>query len=521
VLDRVTRVFAADIHPFKVSGLRKKYPRPLLLRRAHVYHLQRMRHNAGPRPLSAMDAILLADLAESCASLYTDIRRHAQSATDAAVRVIIGARPLMIPSLLDAFEKAIARNDYPRMKGTMYSLLYGSMSKTAGRDWRFAPRLIKAFIAASTADKPSVQKLATGTTYAVMEFGKPVEKMVVLNEDNVRSIKPKEDLLALIAKKRAGILNKRKKIESKKAQLTLELVELARNSHWKTESRTATLLINLGLRFETIAPDSLVELITKGTIDPHPGLRGLYSGAMIALFCLIELRATCGHDYKKFLLDIVENPTKVMIPTRRDDPNWTEEFLASFANPNTPYYVDQDYHGWLVWEKEMIGFLANAEEDIQYDDVEQRARKHIASCLTVEWFEKAFDFMKQEPRDTGADRFRVATAMLLQFAFNLVRDRLTPATFEDLKRLTLEVYDDGSDKHQHRATSEILGGIVCAWRDGPAKHKDQMWEFVFPIMKKVFEDGLNPENLNYWTSFLHLILVSLSDVPSVARDMTC
>ncbi|RPB23271.1 hypothetical protein L211DRAFT_809447 [Terfezia boudieri ATCC MYA-4762] len=506
VLDRVTRVFAADIHPFKVSGLRKKYPRPLLLRRAHVYHLQRMRHNAGPRPLSAMDAILLADLAESCVSLYTDIRRHAQSATDAAVRVIIGARPLVIPSLLDAFEKAIVENDYPRMKGAMYSLLYGSMSKTAGRDWRFAPRLIKAFIAASTADKPSVQKLATGTTYAVMEFGKPVEKMVVLNEDNVRSIKPKEDLLAMIAKKRARILNKRKKIEGKKTQLTLELVELAENSHWKTESRTATLLINLGLRFETIAPDSLIELITRGTIDPHPGLRGLYSGAMIALFCLIELRATCGHDYKKFLLDIVENPTKVVVPTRRDDPNWTEEFLASFANPITPYYVDQDYHGWLVWEKEMIGFLANAEEDIHYDEVEQKARMQIANCLTVEWFEKAFDFMKQEPRDTGADRFRVATAMLLQFTFNLVRDGLTPATFEDLKRLTSEVYDDGSDKHQHRATSEILGGIVCAWRDGPAKRKDQMWEFVFPIMKKVFEDGLNPENLNYWTSFLHLIL---------------
>lgn len=454
-----------------------------------------------------MDAILLVDLAESCVSLYTDIRRHAQSAEDAAVRVIIGSRPLVIPSLLDAFEKSIKENDYPRIKGAMYSLLYGSLSKTAGRDWRFAPRLIKAFIAASTADKPSIQKLATGTTYAVMEFGKPVEKMVLLNEDNVRSIKPRGDLLAVIAKKRAKTLNKRKKIEAKKAQLTLELVELAKNSHWKTESRTATLLINLGLRFETISPDSLIGLITNGTIDTHPGLRGLYSGAMIALFCLIELRASCGHDYKKFLLDIVENPTKIMAPTRRDDPGWTDEFLASFANPNTPYYIDQDYHGWLVWEKEMIGFLANPEEDIQYDDVEQHTRRQIGTCLTVEWFKKAFEFMKQEPRDTGADRFRMATAMLLQFIFSLVKDGLTPVTLDNLQKLTLDVYDDGSDKHQHRATAEILGAMVCAWRDGPVENRDKMWVFVFPIIKKVFEDGLNPENLSYWTSFLHLILV--------------
>ena len=504
------RVFAADIHPFKVSGLRKRYPRSLLLRRAHVYHLQRMRHNAGPRPISPMDAILLVDLAESCVSLYTDIRRHAQSAGDSAVRVIIASRPLVIPSLLDAFEKAIKENDYPRIKGAMYSLLYGSLSKTAGRDWRFAPRLIKAFIAASTADKPSIQKLATGTTYAVMEYGKPVEKMVVLNEDNVSSIQPKEDLLALITKKRARIVNKRKKIEAKKAQLTLELVELARNSHWKTESRTATLLINLGLRFESVSPDNLIELITKGTIDTHPGLRGLYSGAMIALFCLIDLRASCGHDYKKFLLDIVENPTKVMIPTKRDDPNWTEEFLASFTKSQTEYYIDQDYHGWLVWEKEIIGFLANPEEVIQYDDVEQNARKQIGKCLTVDWYKKAFEFMKQEPRDTGADRFRMATAMLIQFTFNLMKDGLTVATFEDVKALTLEVYDDGSDKHQHRATSEILGAMVCAYRDGPAKYEKEMWGFVFPIMKTIYEDGLNPENLSYWTSFLHLVLVSLA-----------
>ena len=506
----MTRVFASDIHPFKVSGLRKKYPRPLLLRRAHVYHLQRMRHNAGPRPKTPIDELLLADLAESCVSLYTEIRRHAQAAGDSAVRVIIAARPLVIPSLLDAFEKAIKENDFPRIKGAMYSLLYGSLSKTAGKDWRFAPRLIKAFIAASTADKPSIQKLATSTTYAVMEYGKPVEKMVLLNEEIVRAIKPKdEDLLGVIAKKRALTLGKRKKIEAKKAQLTLELVDLAKNSHWKTESRTATLLINLGLRFESISPDSLIELITNGAIDTHPGLRGLYSGAMIALFCLVELRATCGHDYKKFLLDIVENQSKIKVPTRRDDPNWTEEFLASFAKPETEYFIDQDYHGWLVWDKEMIGFVANPEEEVQYDDVEQNARKRIGNCLTLDWFRKAFEFMKQEPRDSGSDRFRMATAMLLQFTFELMKDGLTPVNFEDIKALCMEIYGDGTDKHQHRATAEILGAIVCSYRDGSAILRDQMWEFVFPIMKEIFEDGLNPENLSYWTSFLHLILVSI------------
>jgi proteasome activator subunit 4 len=33
-----------------------------------------------------------------------------------------------------------------------------------------------------------------------------------------------------------------------------------------------------------------------------------------------------------------------------------------------------------------------------------------------------------------------------------------------------------------------------------------VWEFAFPIIRKVFSDGLTPENSGYWTTFLHMIL---------------
>ena len=35
-----------------------------------------------------------------------------------------------------------------------------------------------------------------------------------------------------------------------------------------------------------------------------------------------------------------------------------------------------------------------------------------------------------------------------------------------------------------------------------------VWEFAFPIIQRVFSDGLNPENSGYWTTFLHMILQS-------------
>ncbi|KAF5015862.1 hypothetical protein F66182_12644, partial [Fusarium sp. NRRL 66182] len=33
-----------------------------------------------------------------------------------------------------------------------------------------------------------------------------------------------------------------------------------------------------------------------------------------------------------------------------------------------------------------------------------------------------------------------------------------------------------------------------------------VWEYAFPIVKKILEDGLTPENSGYWTTFLHMIL---------------
>ncbi|KAL7276003.1 Proteasome activator BLM10 [Rhizina undulata] len=506
VLDRVTRLFTADIHPFKVSGLRKTYPRSLLLRRANVYHLQRLRHNAGPRPQSTMDKTLLLDLAQSCVSLYTEIRRHAQSAGESATKVVIGARPLVIPPLLHAFEESLKTNDYRRMKGAMYTLLFGSLAKTAGRDWRYTPRLIKAFIAASTADKPSIQKLATNATYQVMDYGRPLERLVILNEATVRRIAPDEDLLGVITKKRDLIARKRKKIEGKKAALALELVELANNSHWKTASRTATIVVNLGLRFDTIAPESMLELTTKGTIDSHPGLRGLYSGALVALFCLIELRASCNHDYRNFLLDHLTLPTKFTVSTKQDDPNWTNEFLSAFERPEAKYFVDHDYPGWLVWGKDFPAYQVDPTEGLQFDDVELTARNTIARHMNRDWFKTFFGYLKQEPRDGGADRFRMASSMLLQFAFELIRDGLAPITYDEVKEEISEVLGDGSDKHQHRATAEILGAIVSAYRDSSAANRNSMWDYVFPIVKGIFDDGLTPENSSYWSSFLHLVL---------------
>lgn len=507
VLDRVTRLLHADEQPYKVSGLRKDYPRAVLIRRANVYHTHRLRHNAAPRPRSDLDEQLLMDLVESSTSLYTEVRRNAQSAGESALKVVFGARLFVIAPLLRSFQKAVRDNDHPRIKGGLFGLLFGSLAKTVGRHWKYTPDVIRTFIEASSVDKPSIQKLCSGGLYQVMDYGRPVDRMAIVDKTAVDPIKPEQDVEDIITRKKKFTLRKRTNIEQRKAELAEELIDLARESHWKKASRVATIVMSLGMRFHHIASDSMIELITKGAIDSHPGLRGIHSQGLVALFTMTDVRAVCNHEYANYIQGHQQFPAKVKIAVDKGDEAFTKEYLSNFAQAEADVYIDHDYPGWLVWGKSMPGYKANIKDDIEYDELEWSKRKVIGKILDREWFKTFFGYLKQEPRDHSADKFRMPSAMMLTYAFELIiRDGLATATFEDVKELALETFGDGSDKHEHRATAEILAGLITAVMDTSIERRTMIWEFAFPIIQRVFSEGLTPENSGYWTTFLHMIM---------------
>jgi proteasome activator subunit 4 len=508
-LDRVTRLYNADIQPFKVSGARKTYPRPLLIKRASVYNLQRVKHNASARQKCDLDKRLLLELAESCVSLYSEVRRNAQSALESGLKVLVGGRPLVIPSLLKAFDEALKKNDLDRVKGSIYTLLFGSLLKTLFRDWRFAPQLIKLYISTASVDKASIQKLRTNALYALIEFGRPMERIILVDEALVKAIEPAaeiESCKAAISTRREFIVDRRAAVESKKRDLCNELIEQIKVSHWKIASQCILFVLNLGLRFETIAPASFIEISVMGAIDSHPGLRDRYAQAFSGIFTMIDLRAIYDHKYENYLRENEHEPNKVVVQVNQEDPNWTKDFLEGFAKDDDPeYYVDSDHPGWLVWGKKFNAFKAKPEKFNGYDEAETAARVQIGKLLTREWYHKYFEYLKQEPRDAASDRFRMGGVMLLMHSFDLMWVGLTAATFDDIKEEIKLVYEDGSDKHQHRATAEIVGALMAGVMDEPIEERNRVWEYTVPIMQKVFADGLTPENLSYWMTCLHLV----------------
>ncbi|KAK5653291.1 hypothetical protein OQA88_8982 [Cercophora sp. LCS_1] len=505
-LERLVRLYKADISPFKVSGLRKVYPRPLLVKRADAYHLQRVKYNSAYRKKSELDKRLLLDLAESCTSSYADVRRVAQNAQDSSLKVLIGGRPLVIPVVMSALRKALEENDHDRIKGAMYTLLFTTLVRTLMRDWRFAPDMMRLYIATASVDKTSIQSLGSTALYTLLEFGKPFERMILFNRNLVKKICPvdESECSDAISRRFAFIKDRRLKVEKKKAALGLELTEKAKASHWKVANRCAIFALNLSLRFDTIASPEFIELVAHGTNDPHPGLRGNYLSAFSAIFTAIDMRAIYHHDFKQYLLERANEHNKYEVEVDQD---MTTNFLDWFAEGDTSKdYVDNDYPGWLVWPKKITMSKAKPKQFLDYDETEFAARKQIGGYLTKDWFKKCFDFLKQEPRDAATDRFRMQNYILLTGVFDLLGFGETAATFDDIVELTKEIYGDGSDKHQHRATAEILCSLLSGSTDEPVELRNKVWNFAAPMMLKIIADDLTPDNLSYWMTAIHLII---------------
>lgn len=507
-LERHLRLYKADISAFKIKGLRKVYPRPLLIKRAEAYQLLRMKHNASARQKSELDKQLLLNLAESSLSLYADVRRVAQSSQDSSLKALIGGKPLIIPLILEKFRKAIETNDHDRIKGGMYTLLFTSLMRTLLRDWRFAPEAMRLYIETAGIDKPSIQNLGSSALYTLIDFGKPFERMIIVDDDIVDTIKPAEDVSGAIDSRHQFILQRRKRVESSKASLGLELTRRAKGAHWKIATRCAIFATNLCLRFDGVAPAEFVELVAQGTNDPHPGLRGYYLNAFTSVFTAVDMRAVYGHDYRNYLMEKeIGDRNRIQVPVEKGDSEFTQAFLDSFEHPeNAEYMVDSDNPGWLVWGKKFTAFRAKPLPFDAYDEVETGVREQMGGILTRDWFVQCFEYLKQEPRDSSTDRFRMSNVYLLMHVFDLMHYNKTAVTLDDIIELIKEVYGDGSDKHQHRATSEILGALLAGSSDDPPDIRNRVWGFAAPMLLKVFADDLTPENLQYWQTCLHLIL---------------
>ncbi|KAK9488678.1 hypothetical protein V1527DRAFT_401104 [Lipomyces starkeyi] len=508
LLDTYIRSYLVDARIYKVSGLRKCYPRYLLTKRAFIYHLQRIKHNNGIRDMSPLDRILLQDLMYDSLSRYAETRRQAQHSLDSALRVISGARVLLVPKLFKELNKAVETQEYDRAKGAMYTLNMRGLYRFTARDPRFFVKFALSLLKATKADKPSIHELARTLLVSFVVISRASPKQVYYSDhfdEYLAQIKPEVDLSD--TQQAFNKKNLKKWEDTLKSVQVLEqelIQQYKEEQHWRITFLITTLLIGGMTILNPVIPQDLGELYVKGAIDSHPHLRFLLVQGVLRLINIIFCRGLCGNDLKKLVQEDFKDIDTVYVTVNRDDPDFSAKFIQTLNDVNAPYYrVDKDRPGWLVWGKDFQAELHPGQRLMpEFVEEDKRQLQRAGSTIDVVWFSTFCDLLTQEPR-SDQDSFRIIYAMFAMMVFIMVYEGYTVITWDQALEKIAEVYGNGEDKNHHRATAELLGGMLANTKS--TDYSEKANAFAIKIFENVVDESLTPENLTYWTRFISFL----------------
>lgn len=501
-LDRNLRVYSGEIRFFRINGLRKHYPRPLLIKRAYLYHLQRLRFNAGLRHLTVLDHTLMLDLANSSISSYESIRKNSQSVLDAGLKQFFGSRIILAGYVLELLEETAVGKDVNRIKGAVWTISTTSLSRTVTRDWRFAPAYVKALVKVSDVDQPSAQ-MAVRTAYvSLLSECRIPFSLAVYNKEVLEALSPAKDVKPDVDAMVAKVKKKRSLALERKASLSQDMIHVAETAHWRVAAMAGGVASTALLDVQDPPEEELVKLVTKGTIDSHPGLRAIYGGAFLGIIGLFLIQSMTNNDIRRLVEDEFVTPRSFQ-KTVEDERN--EGWLAHFFQKMEPaHYVDVEYPGWLVWADEYPAYYSSdiKKDDLKFGAIPTKRMTTMGGLIDPTWIETLLRFMKQEPREGSQDHYRQSVAYLMSTVFFLLRQGKVKVQMTFIQKYILEMYGNGSDKNHHRATAECLGGLITASRNSDKAFENECWQFIMPIIKRAIDIDLNPENLPYWRGLI-------------------
>lgn len=512
LLDTYVRSYIVDTRNFKISGQRKQYPRYLLARRAHIYYLQRVKHNSGPRSMSPLDKILLLDLTQSSLSRYTDIRRQSQHALEAAMRTLIKSRMFLAPKVIKDLNVAISNQEYDRAKGAMYTLNLRGFNRFVSRDPRYFADFALALLEAAKADKLSIHELSRSLLISFVLATRLTPKSIYYSDkakESLEQIRPDRDLSARLESATTRNLKRADDVQAKTIFLESKLLgQYKIESHWRISFLISTMLTSgLSLLREGI-PAELGVIFFKGAIDNHPHLRFSFVQGAIRLFMSLIAKSVVGYDIKKLVQGDFADLGSIEVPVDQGDPDFSAKFIKQFQKPEAEYFVKNlDRPGWLVWGKKFSAEVnPKPRFDFNFSDNDRETMTTIGETINKAWFERFCEILIQEPSRTEQDVFRGINAMFCSMIYSIVDENLAKISFDDVIEIITEVYGDGKDKNHHRAAAELVGGLLSetSSREFQLKAVDA----VLPLLSRVMEDGLTPETVGYWTGCISFFSVS-------------
>ncbi|KAJ6574754.1 hypothetical protein B0H19DRAFT_932973 [Mycena capillaripes] len=489
----------------RIWSQQKDNSRLVFIKRAQVFHCNRLYMHGLYRRRSALDDKLLNELVELSLSPYTRIRKQAQGILHNVSGYYLRSTRYVLPTLLGALSKG---NDPDRMKGALYVLGNKGIMAYALADLVYQEQLYLSLLECQHEEKPSVQKLAgsvasdcaghlreeSGHTEAYsLEAGRLEDALVSL-ETEFSSSGPDPKLLNEAAAKSLVRTSRRSEMYTTMVASILE-VAMRPKTHWRYV-QIATRFLSSLLRRDVAVPSGVAQFFLEHVISPQPTIRVSAQLAIIKLTSHIKMR-TYAKSPEELWLDEYSNPLEKVVHVT--DPS---AFLQSFENPvdatEEAAYVDKINTGFLLWSPSLKGYapVMGDTSPVVWEEPSQPSLQALRErMLEDEYFQKLAALWSQESGKSGGnvdlrgDNVAFIKTLAKMFEHEVLDDILQ----------TIDPLLSDPDKFKQRAGGERKVNLIIGSKHWPEPLRDKLWTWSISRLDSVFPQ-IKPDTFPFWQS---------------------
>lgn len=486
---------------FQIPGLRKKLPRTVLARRAQLYHQERLVYNAAPRTPTATEIELLGRLVDSAFSTYPDIRRHAEAALYASLKVLIRGRAIVYPRILATIDRYLDEKDFKAVESGFRLLSYRSMSSMVKRDQQYILTWLQTVLKAVQADNHqlNLQAFETFNDSASDAFRMSLE-ISHYDDEAVDVLDVKTDLGDVIQKVSVSRQRKSEKtVEAMDKVVAAITSEPLDKLHWRAALVSIVVLLHLSSAPRYAEDPRVLATLSQGVLSSHPDIKRLCLHGFSRAAFQRYYAQLINHNYDAMRLDAppLRPESQVLV-----SPPVSGAYYTDYG-PLNPSYPGQAVvrYGWLVWPSQV---------PVQ-DPVKVCATPKGDDFLSFEFLDQFFERQRLEPR-SEEDQFDVRAAIVWGQVIAQC-DEETPLNMKSvitfIDKLQSESSSGSEDRNWHRAVAEVVYGALQAQPFLTATQSKALLSSIADLMQNTVLNSLSHENLGYWLSLTKWAYLSI------------
>ncbi|ORZ04733.1 hypothetical protein BCR42DRAFT_474389 [Absidia repens] len=497
----------------KTPVCHKHYPRHLLVHRAYIHHLQRLKQNASNRSRGPTHDLLLTDLLELSMSSYAEIRKVSQSALSIAARSFKGSKSILMPIILDTLKPQPQSNN--RMKGALYLLTHKSILMACLRDWRYIPDFILSICSAQHEDKLSIQELIRKIFLDYLSYFNQCSFGVVMLDPqgwqaSINRLLPQKSAPqapdeALVQ----AVLDRHTKHKAVHEQLTRSLLTLLANPrmHWRFATMASNFL-ELLLRAELPPTADLCSYFASTClVSELPAMRRIGISATTQLLLYIKQRTFAQGNLDRLITKTTCHPLKQTRSTdalRQAAGNLPDESLAE-----TFFLIDDTTTGWYVWPKEVVGYLPYSDAiTLPSIDVDSQGGYDTLQQIfsSADYWTQLMNYMAQEPSQKQDDRFNSSHARFFASLFQMYPAHRSEDLLACARTQLTQLCASSENKNNQRAAAELTAGLIRGTKHWPLHQVDQLWTGWLNDVLKTTLAVVTPDAHSYWASCIRFCM---------------